>query len=179
MRLSSIALIAASVIGVTAAAHASVTWDWSWSGADFSGSGTLTTGPLSSGSYPITGISGTFNGQTITALDGSYQAPDNTLYVPGNNGEGDDNVLSYEGVAFDTSDHQIDIYDNIGNNGQYLVESTYSNGNAGEDAGAFSATEVGPVPEPVNVALAGFGLILVVGNAGRHFLSRRGPKRVP
>jgi hypothetical protein len=37
----------------------------------------------------------------------------------------------------------------------------------------FSITAVTAVPEPVNYALAGFGLLFVGGSAGRYYLARR------
>lgn len=60
-----------------------------------SGSGTLTTDPLSLGSYLITGISGTFDGSTITGLiaPGAFATNDNLLY-PGSP------MLDVGGVSF-------------------------------------------------------------------------------
>ncbi len=59
-----------AMIGLNAPARASqLTWNWSWSDyASNTGSGTFTTNALSSGSYLITGIRGTWDGNTITGL---------------------------------------------------------------------------------------------------------------
>ena len=38
---------------------------------------------------------------------------------------------------------------------------------------SFGGTTITPVPEPINYALAGFGLIFVGGSTGRFYLNRR------
>jgi PEP-CTERM motif-containing protein len=49
-------------------------------GAPISASGTFTTNPLSGGSYLITGISGTMNGQLMTLIAPGNPANDNLLF---------------------------------------------------------------------------------------------------
>ena len=52
-------------------ARAGAIWSWSYRNpaTKISASGTLTTGPLTAGAYPIIAIAGVWNGQSITGLE--------------------------------------------------------------------------------------------------------------
>lgn len=91
---------AASLIALLSApALAQTTYDWTYAaGIDYSGnpvpsgSGTLTIGAAEGGGFAITGITGTFDGSTITGL---VAAPGlNILYPNGNGGTCDSAVYS-------------------------------------------------------------------------------------
>jgi hypothetical protein len=72
------------VLGLAAAlsAQAATLWDWSYTAPGIAASGTLTTADTanSQGFYPITSITGTRNGETITGLQRLGTA------IPGNEG---------------------------------------------------------------------------------------------
>ena len=169
---TSLALFTTAALGLAATAHADLTWDWSYTGVTdlggplVSGSGTLTTGPLSSGAYAITGITGTFAGSTITGLDASVSYigfPDQTLYTPGGNGI-DNNILSYNGIGFDISGDVVNIFDYpiIPSNPYLAVDSPETFANLGD----FTATpEAAPEPSQVIsmlslAGMSGAGLLL-------------------
>ena len=163
-------LAALVVGGLTAAARADLTWDWSFTGTTIdygslvSGGGTLTTDPLSGGGYSITSISGTFAGNTITSLDYVFGDPDNTLWTPGYNGQGDDSLLSYGGLSFDdNTGDAVNIYDNSGTYQAIDFYESYSN------FGTFTATEVTAAPEPSQV----ISLLSLAGMGGAGLLVRR------
>lgn len=65
-------LLAAAVLGITATAHANLTWNWTLSQSGLNngdvGHGTFTTGPLTSEGYLVTGASGIFDGNTVTGV---------------------------------------------------------------------------------------------------------------
>lgn len=80
------------LIAITAFAvptHASTLWSWNYSGDGITASGTFTTldNPDAQGGYAITAITGTRNGQTITAPQ-----PAGT-WIPGNEPYAVDNLL--------------------------------------------------------------------------------------
>jgi hypothetical protein len=165
--------LAALVLGgLTAAARADIAWDWSFTGSDnysgplVSGGRTLTTGVLGSGGtggYLVTSISGTFAGNTVTSLS-SYFGPDNTLWTPGNNGLGDDFLLSYYGLSFnDNTGDAGNFYDDFGD---YFAGDAYDNY---ENIGTFTATEVTAAPEPSQV----ISLLSLAGMGGAGLLVRR------
>jgi hypothetical protein len=164
------ALVALVLGGLTAAARADLTWDWSFTGTTalfgslVSGGGTLTTDPLSGGGYSITSISGTFAGNTITSLDSTFADADNILWTPGNNGAGDDLLLSGAGLSFDdNTGDAVNIYDYYGD---YFAGDSY--GNYG-NIGTFTATEVTAAPEPSQV----ISLLSLAGMGGAGLLVRR------
>ena len=124
----------------------------------------LTTDPLSGGGYYITSISGTFAGNTITSLDSTYQYPDNTLWTPGYNGQGDDSLLSYGGLSFDdNTGDAVNIHDY---SGDYFGSDNYGNY---ANFGTFTATEVTAAPEPSQV----ISLLSLAGMGGAGLLVRR------
>ena len=159
------ALLATLVLGFAAPAQADLTWAWAFSGvfafrgSAVSGEGTLTTGPLNDGAYPVTSIDGSFAGSSISGLSVNYSfhglVPDNTLYTPGNNGL-DSLQLSSTGLSFSiTGGDVINLFDEAGYaasdlNNQFL------------EAGNFIAIEIpAAAPEPSQVvsllSLAGIG----------------------
>jgi hypothetical protein len=140
MRLGSIALAAAALVGTSGAADASLVWEFNADLAD-SGQGTLTTDPLSGGSYQITGISGTFAGLAITGLSGFHGADNDLLPAPG--------YLDGLGISFSLSNGELV---NIWAEGAYFLELTSDNTG---DYGTFSAT---PVPEPATFGIFSMGL---------------------
>jgi hypothetical protein len=79
------ALATGSLMALLLAAAPASALTWSFSFADAGGDSasgqliTSNTGP----DYLITSISGTFDGQTITGLNGSYAGPDNIFYSAG------------------------------------------------------------------------------------------------
>jgi hypothetical protein len=138
MRCKSMALAAAGaatgVLGAYGPAQASLSWNFT-TDMDGGGNGTLTTGPLSAGSYLITGISGTFGGVTITGLpvlsgtdDLLYPAPEylDGLGIGFSLSNGTDVVLWAEGGG---------LFFGVETNGQGF-------------RGTFSASQVSPIPEP-------------------------------
>jgi hypothetical protein len=127
---------------------------FSYSGSGFTASGTLTTDPLSDGSYLITGLSGTQNGQTMTILDpGEFLSNDNLLYPSAP-------FLDFDGLSFvaDGIDYNVFFNSNTsaGPVGYYIASEADIFGSAI----SFSVT---PAPEPLSVLLLGFGLLGVLG----------------
>lgn len=173
----SLALLTTAALGLAATAHADFLWDWSYTGVIniggspyVSGSGTLTTVPLSGGAYAITGITGTFAGSTITGLDASvsfFGVPDQTLYTPGSNGY-DNNILSFNGIGFDISGDVVDIFDY-----PFFPPAPYlaaDNQETFVNLGDFTATpEAAPEPSQVISMLSMAGL----GGAGMLLKLRR------
>lgn len=144
-----------AMIGLNAPARASqLTWNWSWS--DYSsntGSGTFTTNALSSGSYLITGISGTWDGNTITGL----LAPGSCCSYPPN-----DNLLlagspqlDDGGLGFVSNGIDINLYQYGGIYYYYTGDSSY-----GTFSAVLSSTSVS-APEPGSLALFGAALGLL------------------
>jgi hypothetical protein len=138
----------ALLVGLSQApAYASLMWSWDYSDGSNAGSGTLTTDDLSGGSYLITAISGTWNGNNITGL----LAPGTCCFPPNNNNLLLDAVpqLDLEGFAFSVSGgpSQNIFYDGVA----YAVVD--SNQDFTRD-GSFSAQQV---PEPITLALVGIG----------------------
>lgn len=81
--LWTISIVLLSVAAAAPSVHASpITYNFSITGG-YTASGTLTLDSLSGGSYPITGISGTQDGQAITMLipPGGFAGNDNLLYA--------------------------------------------------------------------------------------------------
>lgn len=135
---------------------APVDWDWTWTPADGltdSGSGTLTTDPEAGGSYLITAMSGTFDGNVIISLISpgaccGLTTNTNLLY-PGSP------QLDAGGVAFSISGDQIAFYYQSAPFPGYYI-SDYVGAIYDGHSGTFAArlaTKSTPVPEPVSLAL--------------------------
>jgi hypothetical protein len=93
----------------TVPAHAS-TFDFSVASGGSPGdvaSGTLTASLISSGVYQVTGISGTFDGVTITGLS-SYANADNELFFPAQP------YVDFQGISFLTSLGAVNLFSNSG-----------------------------------------------------------------
>jgi hypothetical protein len=161
---------------VTAAlpAHASRLWSWSYSGDNITANGTFTTvdSPNPQGGYLITAISGTRNGQTITALQ---QAG---TWIPGNEPYAVDNLLfpgpgpqlTKQGFGFALADgtYTNPFYADFLPTPAYLeFYSMPDSGSSTELTVTFSAT---PIPEPATFAL--FLAALGSAAAARDCLSR-------
>jgi len=87
------AIIFGLCLWLAAPAQASLLWNWSYTGAGIAAGGTLTTTDTANaqGFFQITGITGTRNGQTITALQPTGTA------IPGNDGFPVDNLIRASG----------------------------------------------------------------------------------
>ena len=158
-------------LGSSAMAQGTLTWNWTWSGT-YSGSGTLITADAISSygsdtGYLITGITGTFNGQTITSLDAVESFRDD-----GDNLVSDSSPqLDTEGIVFSTTAETFNIFchgslyyiQSLANDDLYDYEISPFD----YDTGTFTAT-LTAVPEPSTLALAVLG-----GLSGFGFLRRR------
>jgi hypothetical protein len=167
--------LGAAVLLMTAAAQAtSINWAFSYTGAA-SGSGLLTTDPLSGGFYTITGISGTGTGGTILALlpagndpvscSGGCLISDNKLF-PGSP------ALDFYGFTFHTAVDDFNIYYDSGSYYDLSLKTWQthcSTGCSGSDSNAIAARisfSLFQVPEPATLALFGLG-VLALGVARR------------
>jgi hypothetical protein len=155
MRRVPIAAAILATAGAASPAHASLLWDFTFTAGGDSASGTLTTDDLSSGSYQITDVSGTFDGTNITGLAPTGQGPDSTdnLLYPA------PDFLDQSGFAFDLAGGGPEtIY---GPESSFFFD--YPDANSGGHSGTFSAS-LAPLPEPASAglvasAIAAIGLL--------------------
>ena len=160
-------LAALAVAGVLFSQHAAaeITWSWSYTGNDIDAVGTLTTADVkdAEGFYEITGITGTRNGEAITALFPAGSA------IPGNEPFAVDNLiriggqgqLSGDGFGFTTAtgNHANPFFaDFLPTPGYLEVFTTASR--VTELPISFSATIV-PEPNLYTLLLAGMGTLVV------------------
>jgi hypothetical protein len=134
------------VAGIAAPAQAALLWDFSFSDGSNTASGTLTTAAESGGSYDVTGISGQFDGTTITGLQptGSFFSDSDNLLFPA------PEFLDQHGLGFtlQTGGPEL-IYGAEGGAGYPYF--AYNTTDAAGDAGTFSASLA--VPEPASTGL--------------------------
>ena len=157
-KLPLFAALAAGAAGAAGSAEASITWDFTYSDLSNTASGTLTTDALSGGSYVITGITGAFDGTTITGL-----LPDGTPLF------GNDNLLYPTGLPFDGSGVAFSLLGG-GEENIFAAEgfAIYAfDGTSGYGPGSFNVTQESTVPEPATLGLFGTAL------AGLALLRRR------
>jgi hypothetical protein len=155
MRSTAVAAVALAAAGTTGSAHASLLWDFSFTGSGYTATGTLTTDLESSGSYLITGVSGTFDGHAITGL----------LAV--NADDGNDNLLFPAPTFLDV----LGFAFSVASPGPSPVAIGAEGGSfsvyVGHSAPTGNFTAALAAPEPASVGLFGAGL------AGLGLLRRR------
>jgi hypothetical protein len=176
-RLKTLAASAATALLVAASPASAAVWNFSFSDAQGdTASGQFTT----SGSGPnfaIASISGTFDGQTINALD-SYAAADNTFYSAG------PSYVSYSGVSFSLIGgpiSQVNVWygDAAGANGfngvnYWLDKNPPDSSGSGPDGGPLTGFVVtAAVPEPSTWAM------MILGFAGVGFMAYRRKQNGP
>jgi hypothetical protein len=152
-----------AMLALVPSAQATVIWDFSYSGIfpDFgfryglpdTASGQITTTDLNpvSHAYRITGITGLWNGYTITGPI-SYGGNDNLLFAVSP-------LLDSNGLSFAAGGHDANLY--RGYNGAYW--DWVDSGSTLVNNGSFSVTELETtaVPEPASVAVLGLSLGLL------------------
>lgn len=143
-------------------------------GYSVSGTFTVTSGPLDAlGVWILTGGS-TLPPGYLSSPSGQFQY-DNAIY-PGS----DPFLSTTAGLLFTRSgsgSDELNIWANSANNYSLWTESggSYTHEFGAWPGGGvnFLTGTINAVPEPINCALAGFGLIFVGGTAGRFYLGRR------
>jgi hypothetical protein len=98
----------------------------------------------------------------------------NAVYPTGQNPQYGDNgpLLDVYGLLFtqDNGHKELNLWGNT--NGIYTLGSNIGGQTVTVDI-SFGGTTITPVPEPINCALAGFGLIFVGVSVGRFYIGRR------
>jgi hypothetical protein len=114
-----------------------------------------------------------------TPYPGSITSPrgafiyNNAMYPTGQNPQYPDTnpLLDVYGLLFtDSNQDELNLWGNA--DGTYTLGSNMGGQTVTVDI-SFGGTTITPVPEPINYALVGFGLIFVGVSAGRFYLGRR------
>jgi hypothetical protein len=154
------------------------------------GSGQIDIESANGNSYAATGFLNVTAGQALgdwtlyvaggtTPYPGYITSPlnaflyNNAVYPTGQNPQYGDGgpLLDVYGLLFtDSNKDELNLWGNT--NGIYTLGSNIGGQTVTVDI-SFGGTTIAPVPEPINCALAGFGLIFVGGSIGRFYLGRR------
>jgi hypothetical protein len=98
----------------------------------------------------------------------------NAVYPTGQNPQYGDNgpILDVYGLLFtqNNGNEELNLWGNV--DGTYTLGSNIG-GQTVTAVISFGDTTITPIPEPINCALAGFGLVFVGGSVGRYYLCRR------
>jgi len=165
MKLPNVALAIAGLMWLSLApAHADSVYDWTISGTGISGSGTIDLGALNGSSYPIDGITGSINGDSITQITGYYGAGlgGDVIYTPSSGLYGGWSYVDGFGVSLEFSDGvQINIADAPGSsssNQLYSVDAS-SSGFLYGDTFSINGSAVSETPLPATWTLMLLGVV--------------------
>jgi hypothetical protein len=144
------------------------------SGNSYAVSGSLTvTAGQALGDWTLYVAGGTASyPSSLTSPAGAFLY-NNAVYPTGQNPQYGDGgpLLDVYGLLFtDSNKDELNLWGNT--NGIYTLGSNIGGQTVTVDI-SFGGTTIAPVPEPINCALAGFGLIFVGGSIGRFYLGRR------
>jgi hypothetical protein len=154
------------------------------------GSGQIDVESASGNSYAASGSLDVTAGQALgawtlyiaggtTPYPGNIHSPlnaflyNNAVYPTGQNPQYGDGgpLLDVYGLLFTQNNgNEINLWGNA--DGSYTLGSNIGGQTVTVNI-SFGGTTITPVPEPINCALTGFGLIFVGGSIGRFFLGRR------
>jgi len=151
---------ALGAIALTAQPAAAGVYDFTYVQGLLTASGQLTVTPSSGDSDLVTGISGTWDGQTITALIPPGGIPfsptnDNLLFPEDDASGANSGYIDYGGLGFEAGGVPINLIGIDLNNYDWFQADSSGNGGSGDGVLALSVS----VPEPATWALmlAGFG----------------------
>ena len=158
-----IALTTFALIGALAATSAARADDFnfSYSGAGVTESGVLPTVEPFTGTFLITGISGTRNGASITGLS-SFDGADNLLFAT-------DPILTFDGFSYTTASDSYNVFFS-GFDGE--VNSYVEEDSEGNDITITIAPLTSATPEPSSLVLLGSGMLAAAGAARRRFMTK-------